>query len=85
MKFIIILSIFYSNFAFSKPITMDFTVTKITYNEERKYYETKFIMMAGIYKAEEKYLKCLQSSLRNKKEVEVSYEPMGLIISDCSE
>lgn len=75
----------FSDLVFAKPITMDFVTTKLSYKAEKKYYETTFQMMAGVYKAEDKFFKCLQKSLQTKKEVKVSYEPMGLMITDCKE
>ncbi len=75
----------FSHYVYAKPITMDFVTTKLSYNAEKKYYETTFQMMAGIYKADEKFFKCLQKSLQTKKEIKVSYEPMGLMITDCKE
>lgn len=83
--FILSFIVMFSTAVHAKPITMDFVATKLSYNSEKKYYEITFQMMAGIYKADEKFLKCLQKSLQNKKEVKVSYEPMGLIITDCRE
>lgn len=64
---------------------MDFVTTKLSYNTQKKYYETTFQMMAGIYKAEEKFFKCLQKSLHSKKEIKVSFEPMTLMITDCKD
>ena len=69
--------------AFSKPLVKDFEVTGLKYNDQKKYYEVSFVLMAGVYKADEKFFKCLQKSLETKKTAKVTYEPMGLKITGC--
>ncbi|MBC7714768.1 MAG: hypothetical protein H7177_15585 [Rhizobacter sp.] len=86
MKIFLILILFlvvFSSSAFSKTLTHDYQVTGLTFNAEKKYYEVTFVIEAGIYKADEKFFKCLQKSLEKKKLAKVTYEPMGLKITDC--
>ena len=52
-------------------------------NSEKKYYETSLRLMAGVYKADEKFVNCLQKSLENKKTAKITYEAMGLKITNC--
>lgn len=84
-KIMLSMLVLYSFSVFAKKplITDHFVVTKMSYNEEKKYYETSFELMAGIYKADEKFVKCLQKSLEIKKPAKVSYEAMGLKIMSC--
>ncbi len=84
-KLIIGLMLCFSFSAFAKKplITDNFVVTKIILNEEKKYYETSLELMAGIYKADESFVKCLQKSLEKKKAAKITYEAMGLKITSC--
>lgn len=87
MKKIILLSLFLLslsvNAALENTITDNFIVTKVFLNKAKKHYEVSLTLMAGIYKADEKFVSCLQKSLESKKEAKITYEAMGLKITDC--
>ncbi len=82
-KFIILVVACSSMNAYSMTLTKEFLTTSLKFNEEKKYYETTFVLMAGIYKANEKDFKCLQKSLETKLSARVTYEPMGLKVTKC--
>ena len=67
----------------ASTLTKNLVATKVKYNEAKKYYEVSFTLMAGIYKADEKFLKCFEGSIESKKPVAVTYEPMGLKVTNC--
>jgi hypothetical protein len=84
MKFFLILSILLiSNNLLAKDLTGKFITLQLKYNQEQKYYETSFSQKAGVYKADDKFFKCLQNSLESKKIVNVTYQAMGLKIIGC--
>lgn len=82
-KIIVLISLLFSFTAFSGVIKKSFTVTKLRYNSDKKYYDVDFLNQAGIYKADEKWFKCLQQSLEKKLAAKVEFNPMGLKISNC--
>lgn len=73
----------FSTFAFA-GIESEFKVAKLMWNEEQKNYKVIFENQAGVYKAGDDVLKCLQESMRNNKTVKINFEPMGLKITSCS-
>lgn len=84
MKKIFLISVIvFSSNSFAMTLTKDFVTTSLRYNTGKKYYETSFVLMAGVYKADEKFFKCLQTSLEKKKPAKVTFEPMGLKITAC--
>lgn len=64
-------------------LTKDFVTTRLKYNDAKKVYDVDFLNQAGIYKADDKDFSCLQGSLKSKKPVKVTFDPMGLKITDC--
>ena len=85
MKIIfILLLIIFTDKIYAKDLTDTLITLKLNYNSDKKYYEITFSQMAGVYKAEEKFVKCLQTSLDSHKSAKVTYQPMGLMISGCA-
>lgn len=83
MKKLFLVSYLFSMCAYA-GIDSEFKVTKIVWNEEQKNYKVIFENQAGVYKASEDVLKCLQESMRNNKNVKINYKAMGLKINSCS-
>lgn len=83
MKKALVIIYFFSTCAFA-GIDSEFKVTKIVWNEEQKNYKVIFENQAGVYKAADDVLKCLQESMRNNKNVKINFNPMGLKINSCS-
>lgn len=81
--FFLTAAIVFSSNCFAMTLTKDLVTTGLRYNSEKKYYETSFVLMAGVYKADEQFFKCLQTSLEKKKPAKVTFEPMGLKITAC--
>ena len=75
---------FMASSALSAAMTKDFVVTKILLIKEQNIYEVDFKNQAGVYKADEKLVNCLQESLRKTRPVRVSFNPMGLKLLDCA-
>lgn len=64
-------------------LTKDFIVTKVFYNQNKKYYEINFKNQAGVYKTGDVFLSCLRTSLKEAKPARVVFEPSGLAITSC--
>jgi predicted transglutaminase-like protease len=85
MKVILIaLALMTSTNIWAMNLTKKLQVTKIKFNEEKKNYDVSFQIRSGIYHADESHLKCLQSSIEKKVEVNVEFEAMGLKIVKCT-
>ena len=85
MKLILIaLAFIVSTNSWGMNFTKKLQVTKIKFNEEKKNYDVSFQIRSGIYHADESHLKCLQSSVEKKVEVNVEFEAMGLKIVKCT-
>ena len=81
---IFIFMIFSFNASAKNPVLKEeLVVTKIKHNDEKKYYEISLTLMAGVYKADEKLVGCLQKSLEKRMPAKISYEAMGLKILSC--
>lgn len=61
----------------------EFKVTKLIFDEQKKTYLVHFENQAGVYKADEKFFKCLSESLESKKAFKIEFRPMGLTIMAC--
>lgn len=84
MKTTIVLSlIFLSLNSFGMTLTKDFVVTRLKYDEVKKIYDVDFINQAGIYKGGDDVFPCLQKSLKSNKAAKVTFDPMGLKITEC--
>lgn len=64
-------------------MTKEWTVTRLHLDEKTRIYQVDFKNQAGVYKAEEKHFSCLHESLKEKKNIQVSFNPMGLQITSC--
>lgn len=73
-----------STSAMGMTLTKDFVVTRLKYNEAKKVYEVDFLNQAGVYKGDDKNFSCLQSSLKSNKPAHVTFDPMGLKITECT-
>lgn len=65
-------------------LTKNHLVTRLKYESEKKYYEVILLNQDGVFKSDDKFFKCLEKSLQEKKPAKISYEAMGLKITDCS-
>lgn len=83
MKLVILFGFLVAAHAQAMTLTKDFVTTRLKFNDAKKVYDVDFLNEAGIYKAEDKFFSCLQSSLKSKKPVKVTYDPIGLKLTDC--
>lgn len=83
MKLITLFCFLFAANVEAMTLTKDFVATRLKYNEAKKVYDVDFLNQAGIYKAEDKDFPCLQGSLKSKKPVKVTFDPMGLKITGC--
>lgn len=81
---LIALALTLSSNSWAITLTKKLQVTRIHFNEEKKNYDVSFQIRSGIYHADESHLKCLQSSIEKKMEVNVEFEAMGLKIVKCT-
>ncbi len=58
-------------------------VSSMSYSTKRKLYRITFLEKAAFYNAPEKWEKCLYSSIKKQKKVEVSYHPLKMLIINC--
>lgn len=87
MKKMVMLSlfVFINSQSLSAAMTKEFIVTKLNFNQDKKYYQVDFKNQAGVYNASgDELLVCLQQSLREKKAVMIEFNPMGLKVLNCS-
>lgn len=81
---LIVLTIIVSSNSWAMNLTKKLQVTRIKFNEEKKNYDVSFQVRSGVYHSDKSHIKCLQSSIEKKVEVNVEFEAMGLKIVKCT-
>lgn len=81
-----VLSIILLCFSFSicaEGLEEKLTVSSLALSKDNKDYRVTFIEKAAFYRAEKKLLKCLESSLKERKAYPMSYHPRTMRVLTC--
>ena len=64
-------------------ITSKHVVKGLIYDSEKKQYDVFLLNQDGIFVADDKFFKCMEKSLQNKKFAQISYDSKDLKITAC--
>ncbi len=65
-------------------ISDNVVVKRLKWDSDKKMYRLTLYGKAGLYYSSNLYLKCIGNSLRNNKEILISYDAKKLIINNCT-
>ncbi len=82
--FLLIITIVLSSSLLAQNLKEKLTVSSMNYNKKNSFYIITFLEKAAFYKSPIKWGKCLHSSIKNKKQVEISYDPIKMLITGCN-
>lgn len=71
--------------AHGKTIDEKVSVRALSFDPNGKDYVVIFFEKAAYYRADQKFFKCLNTSIKQKKQITISYDPIKLVLSNCSE
>ncbi len=69
---------------YAKTDTENYIVKSLRYDTDKKRYDVILSNQDGIFTSEDKYYKCLEKSLMDKKSAKITYNLSNLKITDCS-
>lgn len=64
-------------------ITSKHVVKGLIYDSEKKQYDVFLLNQDGIFVATDKFFKCMEKSIQNKKPAQISYDSKNLKITAC--
>lgn len=81
LKKVILVSIFISSMVFAKEVEKSFRVVSL--KKDKEIYKIQFNESSPIYSSSKEHLKCLVSSLEQKKNVKVVFDVRKFEIKKC--